>query len=108
MLTKTALEILKRAAQGTLPRNIDQQTAGIDLSAFKELYRARYIEAIDASADCGDSFLEPKITANGREALRQAEAAARPWWASFDRRIAVVSLAATVLGLAAALGVLKG
>lgn len=74
MLTKTTHETLKRAALGTLPRTIDDQTQGVDMAAFKELYQGGLIEAIDASGDCGNSYLEPSITLRGREAL-QREAA---------------------------------
>ena len=107
MLTKSSLEVLRRAADGRLPRSVDEQTEDIDLAAFRELYRAGLIAAIDASADCGDAYLEPRITPLGREALRREVAAKEPWWSAFDRRVAIVGLVVAVLGLAATLGLLK-
>jgi hypothetical protein len=107
MLTKPMTEILTRAALGKLPEFVDEHTAGIDLQAFKELYRGGLIAAVDASGDCGDGYLEPSITLLGRRVLEGESTAAIPWWASFDRRTAIVGLLVAVLSLAAGLGLLQ-
>ena len=104
MLTKAMLELLHRAALGQLPRSIDQYTPGVDLQAFKGLHRAGLIEAVDASADCGDTYLEPVIALRGHEVLEHQASTVRPWWASFDRRVTIVGLLVAVLGLAVSLG----
>lgn len=107
MLTKEMLEILRRASLGQLPRSIDQHTPGVNLQAFKELRCDGLVDAIDASADGEDAYLEPTITLRGREMLERKARAARPWWTSFDRRATVTSLVVAVLSLAAGLGLLR-
>ena len=62
------------------------------------------VQRLDASADCGHTQLQPAITLRGREVLEHHANATRPWWASFDRRVAIVGLLVAVLGLAASLG----
>lgn len=66
MLTKSMLHILNLALQGQLPRLVDDETDGIDMGAFKELWGAGMISAVDASADSGNAFLHPSITFYGR------------------------------------------
>ncbi|MBX3642183.1 MAG: hypothetical protein KF720_03830 [Rubrivivax sp.] len=106
MLTKSTLAVLSRAADEGLPRTIDEADPRVDLAAFRELYRAGLIEAIDASGD-RDVYLEATITLKGREVLRSELAARQPWWAAFDRRVAVVALIVAVLSLAAGVDMLK-
>ena len=69
MLTTTAIEILKRAVARQLPKSIDKTSPNVDLRAFKELLQGRLVQAIDASADDWDCYLEPAITLSGREQL---------------------------------------
>jgi hypothetical protein len=99
MFTRTSLEILNRASRGQLPRTIDPTTTDVDLKAFNELYRAGLIEAVDISADFV-AYLEPEITFRGRQLLQQESHAHRPWWANFDRRLAVGGFVFTILGIA--------
>lgn len=121
MLTSTMIEILKCAAANDLPETVDERTAGINLNEFKALVRSGSIEAIDASADDGDCYLEPKITLRGLGLLsahvpeptperhiasEPFPPAMQPWWISFDRRLAVVALVVAVLGLASSAGLL--
>jgi hypothetical protein len=82
---------------------IDQSTS-IDLRAFKSLLSTGFVEAVDASADDGDCYLNPAITLAGVEYLHTyLPAKACPWWKSFDRRIAVMSIVATVIGIIVAM-----
>lgn len=64
----TSISILNLAAKCQLPRTIDGRTS-IDLRAFKELYKAGLVEAINASAADGDCYLDPAITTAGRKYL---------------------------------------
>ncbi|MDZ7811582.1 MAG: hypothetical protein U5L74_00010 [Ideonella sp.] len=121
MLNRTMIEILKKAAAGALPTNVDANTPGINLLEFKALQRGGAIEAIDASTDDGDCYLEPKITLDGLKLLADdvhesvparhvgtptSPPATEPWWSSFDRRLAVAALVVAILGLASSAGLL--
>lgn len=65
MLTKSMLHILNLALQGQLPRVVEDKTDGIDIAAFKELWAAGMISAVDASADSGDVTRSLKMTQGG-------------------------------------------
>lgn len=121
MLNRTMIEMLERAAADDLPKIVDGSTPGINLHEFQALLRGGAIKAIDASADDGDCYLEPKITLHGLELLGDQAPelasvrhvgmapippALQPWWSSFDRRLAVVALVVAVLGLASSAGLL--
>jgi len=64
----TSISIFKLATKCQLPRTVDGSTS-INLRVFKELYKARLVEAIDVSDDEGDCYLDPAITTAGREHL---------------------------------------
>lgn len=78
MLTKSMLHILNLALQGQLPRLVEDETDGIDMAAFKELWGAGMISAVNASADSGDAFLHPSITFLGRIHLEKVSETASP------------------------------
>jgi len=63
-------ETLRLAAEGALPRVIDDKTPEL-LSAIRQLYREGLIHAINASADAGECYLEPEITLAGLQYLKK-------------------------------------
>jgi hypothetical protein len=65
-------EILAKAAAKQLPDPLDD-SSDVSVEAVKELVEAGYLKAIDASSMDGDAFLEPRITAAGREYLARLE-----------------------------------
>lgn len=67
---KEHIEILKMAVNKTLPKDIDVRSS-ISLDAFKELYDAGYIDALDVSDLSGHAYKDPKITIQGREYLSE-------------------------------------
>jgi TIR domain len=69
------LRILRLAAERQLPNSVDE-ASGLDIAVFEELVDARYLKAIDVTSHDGPGYLEPKITALGREYLRELEARA--------------------------------
>lgn len=67
------LKILKMAAKGELPGKIDNNQQIAPLDVFRELINKDYLKAVDASSDDGISFLELKITLDGKQYLAQLE-----------------------------------
>jgi len=63
------IETLKLAAEAKLPRVVDSKTPEL-LIAVRQLFEAGFIHAVDASADRGDCFLEPRITLPGLSYLK--------------------------------------
>jgi hypothetical protein len=76
MSAQTHLAVLKHAAEGTLPQQIDE-TSEVPINLVQELVTAGYLKAIDASSFDGPAFVDPKITLSGREYLRTLESRAR-------------------------------
>ncbi len=48
-------------------------SSDIDLAIFKELLDSGFVKAVDACADDGDCFLEPRITLSGREWVQKQQ-----------------------------------
>ncbi|AMC35359.1 hypothetical protein [Janthinobacterium sp. B9-8] len=93
------IKILNRAASGNLPKAIDKNCE-IDIEAFKELYKSGLMVAINASADDGECYLEPKISTAGREYLERTNEKNQPWWKSIDRRFYVLTIFIALLAIA--------
>lgn len=72
MDTEPHLQILRQAAAGALPNNVDSESS-ISVQALQDLISAGHMEAIDASSFDGPAFLDPRITIDGREYLRVLE-----------------------------------
>lgn len=102
----TQIEILSRAAAGNLPKAIDENCE-INIDVFKELYKAGLMTAINASADDGECYLEPKISTAGREYLERANEKNQPWWKSIDRRFSVLALVIALVGIVVTLYLAK-
>jgi hypothetical protein len=66
------LDILRQAVAGTLPANVDSESA-VSVLAVKDLIDSGHLEATDTSSLDGDAFLDPRITTSGREYLRVLE-----------------------------------
>lgn len=65
-----SVEILRRAAEGTLPNEITEKSdPPFDL--VQELVEAGLLKAIDTSTLDGDSLFQPKITFAGRQFLKE-------------------------------------
>ncbi len=60
--------ILDLAAQGKLPNNIDSRSH-ISVNVVRELVKAGYLEAINASSFNGEAYINSRITLAGREYL---------------------------------------
>ena len=65
---KEHLEILEAAADKCLPEQIDE-SSGFPVEIVSELIDAGYLKAIDASSFDGTTYLQTKITLQGREYL---------------------------------------
>ena len=72
MDTDAKLQILRQAADGTLPARIDSESP-VPVQAVRDLRSSGYLEAIDASSLGGPAFLDSRITITGREYLRVLE-----------------------------------
>ena len=92
------IEILSRAASGSLPKVIDKNCE-IDIEAFKELYKSGLMLAFNASAGNGECYLEPKISTAGRECLESFNEKNKPWWENIDRRFKVIALVISLLAI---------
>ena len=82
MLTKSTLAVLSRAADEGLPRTIDEADPRVDLAAFRELYRAGLIEAIDALRQAGETVVEAmpgEVACDGPMCSRQLVENAGRW-----------------------------
>lgn len=98
--------ILEDLISNRFPQGINEQSFS-SIEIFKELYDRGFITAKDASADKGRAYLEPKITLSGREYLSKLKAPngivkrgnEKPWWKSFNSRIALIGLVVSVIGL---------
>ena len=73
--------------------------------AFSYLRQEGLIEY--ASPDGRIPRVDIKLTTKGLDRSRLSKTGKEPWWASFDRRIAVVSLIVAILALAVGAGLLK-
>ena len=62
------LNILSLATQGKLPDSIDN-SSNISVAIVRELVEIGFLNAIDASTNDGDAYLDPRITLAGREYL---------------------------------------
>lgn len=62
--------ILERLSSNDFPSQIDDKNFHL-MKIFRELYEQNYVAAIDASANCGDCFLDPHITISGRKLLQE-------------------------------------
>ena len=67
---KEHINILELAVNDGLPKAVDENST-VSLEAFKELYDAGYIDALDVSDLNGHAYKNPKITIEGREYLSQ-------------------------------------
>lgn len=72
-LSTNHVVLLQLASLRQLPSTITE-TGQYAISDVRELIELGLLEAKDASADCGDCFLEPRITAWGSAALRELTA----------------------------------
>lgn len=63
------LNILEAAEKGELPETLDS-SSGINIDIFQELYESGLVKAIDASSFGGAVYINPKITMEGREYLK--------------------------------------
>ncbi len=72
MDTDQRLDILRRAAAGTLPGSVASESS-VPVLVVKDLVKSGHLEAIDTSNLDGPSFLNPRITTSGREHLRVLE-----------------------------------
>lgn len=72
-LPATQVVLLQLASQRQLPSAITDK-GQYAISDVKELIELGLLEAKDASADCGECFLNPRITVWGSEALRKLTA----------------------------------
>ncbi|MCY1557749.1 hypothetical protein D9M68_946250 [compost metagenome] len=59
--------IAQAIAAGTFPQYIDESHK--DFKIFKEMYKGGYVDAINSSADDGDSFMNPSLRSAGRKLL---------------------------------------
>lgn len=81
-----SIEILRMAAEGTLPQEITEETdPPFDL--VQELVEAGFLKAIDTSTMHGFSLFEPKITFAGRQFLNQHASAASTKSSTEDDRM---------------------
>lgn len=64
--------ILEMAARNALPERVDEDSE-LSVSVIHELYEAGYLDATDASSRDGMEYLDPRITLQGREYLRQLQ-----------------------------------
>ncbi|MEO8779017.1 MAG: hypothetical protein ABI389_10155 [Rhodanobacter sp.] len=76
MDTDQQLEVLRRAAAGTLPERIDSGST-VPVLLVKDLVNSGHLEALNASNLSGPGFLSPRITTSGREHLRALEERAK-------------------------------
>jgi hypothetical protein len=92
------LRILERAANGSLPEEIDEGSS-VSIDIVRELFEAGYLWAIDASTISGDAFLNPRITIQGRQYLndlqQQVDAADRELLSRVDRLRSILITVAT-------------
>jgi|TARA_R100000322_G_scaffold63279_1_gene39790 hypothetical protein len=98
-IMKDSTKILRLAASGKLP-DLVNESSGIDMDVFEELYHAGLLTGADACSDGGRCYLEPKITFAGREKLKQDQQESAPWWRSFDRRLLVLGIVVALIGVA--------
>jgi hypothetical protein len=70
-------EILKSAQAERLPARVDEHSA-VELTILKELVDAGLLSATDATSFDGPAYLNPAITLEGREYLRNLEAERSP------------------------------
>jgi hypothetical protein len=68
MLTSVQMNLLQLAAENKLPYDIEEGS-GVDLIAFEQLWRHGLVDAVDARADTGGGFLDPRITIAGQAYL---------------------------------------
>lgn len=71
------LHILDLAARNALPQQVDEGS-DIPVARIRELCEAGYLQATDTSTRSGTSYLEPRITAAGREYLRRLQVEREP------------------------------
>lgn len=64
--------ILEMAARNTLPELVDENSE-LSFLVIRELYEAGCLDANDASSSAGMEYLNPRITLQGREYLRQLQ-----------------------------------
>lgn len=72
-LSATQVVLLQLASQRQLPSAITDKSQ-YAVSDVRELMDLGLLDAKDASADCGECFLEPRITGWGSQALRELTA----------------------------------
>ncbi|WP_375055850.1 hypothetical protein [Zobellella sp. DQSA1] len=80
MLTQEHAKILQALEDGQFAKGVDESVRDINMDAFEELYRAKMLEAVDAGADDGCCYLNPKITNSGRQALADYREQKKSWW----------------------------
>lgn len=64
--------ILEMAARNALPERVDEDSE-LSVLVIRELYEAGYLDAADACSRDGMEYLDPRITLQGREYLRQLQ-----------------------------------
>lgn len=102
MDTDLHLLILRQAAAGTLPANVDANSP-VPAEAVRDLIESGHLEAIDASSLSGPAFVDPRITVAGREYLGVLEERARAASLTGKAGKYVSSLLKWVFGIVAAL-----
>lgn len=96
------LEILRRAATGTLPTTVDS-CSSVPALVIKDLVASGHLAAMDVSNFNGPAFLEPRITTVGREYLHVLEERAHAASLTGKVRKHVPAVFKWVFGIVAAL-----